>query len=137
MPYLIEDAERFGMRSFSPTVKANLIRMSPATIGRRIHEHRARNPRHYPPIRRRRSTPDGLESQIDVRRWNEWAGEPPGSLQADLVYHSGRVAGGRHLYAVLPDSAPISCCRATPAPTRRRSGSMTQAHHCACAPYAA
>ena len=101
MPYLIADAEEEGLLVLDPDVKAEVSQMAPATIGRRIREHRERLPHHYPPQSRRRSPPSTLQAMIPIRIASEWYGEPPGAIQADLVFHGGSSGRGGHLYTLM------------------------------------
>ena len=101
MPYLIADAEKEGLLVLVPGVKDEVIQMPPATIGRRIREHRERFPQNYPPRSRRRSPPSTLQAMIPVRISSEWDGEPPGAIQADLVFHGGSSGRGGQLYTLM------------------------------------
>ena len=101
LPYLVADAEEEGLLVLDPGVKEEVLEMPPATIGRRIREDRERSPQHYPPQPRRRSPPSTLQAMIPIRISSEWAAEPPGAIQADLVFHSGSSARGGHLYTLM------------------------------------
>ena len=101
MPYLIADAEEEKLLVLADAVKDEAIEMSPATIGRRIQKDRELSPRDYPPRVRYRPPPSTLQAMIPIRISSEWDGEPPGTIQADLVHHSGTSGRGKFLYTLM------------------------------------
>ena len=101
MKYLIADAEDEELLVLAEAVKKEAIKMPPATIGRRIQEDRDRSPHHYPPRVRYRPPASTLQAMIPIRISSEWDGEPPGTIQADLVHHSGTSGRGKFLYTLM------------------------------------
>ena len=81
-----------------PALEATLRAASPATLDRLLRPLRRRRPA---PPRRRGGPPHPLRTQIPVRTWSEWAGEPPGALQGDLVLHCGESTAGFYLATLV------------------------------------
>ncbi|OJV23162.1 MAG: integrase [Actinobacteria bacterium 69-20] len=76
---------------------AMLIRISPATIDRRLAADRAKMA-----LRGRSHTKPGslLKSQIPIRTWADWDDARPGFVEIDLVGHEGGNATGEHAYTL-------------------------------------
>ena len=94
MKDLVASLERHCELELAPGVREALCAMSAATIDRRIALLRRRLGRQP---RRRAPATTGLKAQIPIRTWSEWAGVRPGSVQADLVLHSGESPEGFYL----------------------------------------
>ena len=106
LPSLIEKVESGGHRFFDPEVKKHLAEISPRTIDRRLNELGAPRPHSTArPHGRRRGN---YEASLRVRKWWEWDNEPPGSVIADHVYHSGSATGGAHCYTLTVVDAATS-----------------------------
>ncbi len=103
LPDLVASLERHGHLMLSDEVRAQLLRISPATADRLLH------------ARRRQDQPRGisttkagslLKHQVPVRTFMDWNDAKPGFLEADLVAHCGARAEGSYLYSlVLTDVA--------------------------------
>ena len=94
MPNLLEALERHGELRLAAAERKALLEMSAATMDRLLRPARravGRQPR------RKSAATTGLKAQVPVRTWSEWAGVPPGSLQADLVLHCGETTEGFYL----------------------------------------
>jgi hypothetical protein len=88
-PFLPEIVDRLvacGELELPDEVRYRLVRMSAATIDRRLAADRARWK-----TRGRRLTKPGslLKSQIPIRTWREWDDARPGFVEVDLVGHEG------------------------------------------------
>ncbi|MDP2958266.1 MAG: ISNCY family transposase, partial [Longimicrobiales bacterium] len=77
--------------SLSPTARATLLRLSPATIGRLLAPTRTRIRPHG-----LSTTKPGtlLLAAIPLRTFAEWDDARPGFLEMDLVAHCGESAAG-------------------------------------------
>jgi len=97
MASTVEALERHGEISLSDRVRTGLLRMSAATIDRRLGPQRAR-------LRlkgRSRTKPGGLlKSQIPIRTFADWDDAAPGFCEADLVAHDGGDPRGEHAYTL-------------------------------------
>lgn len=94
MPDLVDALERHGELRLGAAERKALREMSAATMDRLLRPARraiGRQPR------RMSAATTGLKAQVPVRTWSEWAGVPPGSLQADLVLHCGETTEGFYL----------------------------------------
>jgi hypothetical protein len=95
MPDLLAGLERHGELHVRAEVREQLLSMSASTIDRLLRRQHARlsdlRPRHRP------SSEPSLRDEVPVRTWSEWQDVRPGSLQADLVLHSGETMQGFHL----------------------------------------
>jgi len=88
-PILVEAMERHGHMQLAPEVRADLLRMSAATIDRALRETRggASKRRHAPPSA-------AIRRSVAVRNFDGWDDPAPGFVEADLVAHSGSTAKG-------------------------------------------
>ena len=84
---------RDGELDLTDAEAALLVRISAATIDRRLAPERARMM-----SRGRSHTKPGtlLKSQIPIRTWAEWDDAVPGFVEIDLVGHEGGNASGEH-----------------------------------------
>jgi hypothetical protein len=95
MPTIVSGLERYGELKVVPEVKKLLLSMSASTIDRLLKKQSLRLSNVLP--KGRPAAQQSLKSAVPVRTWSEWQGVQPGSLQADLVFHSGESAQGFHL----------------------------------------
>lgn len=98
MGELVEALERHGELHLHPEVRAQLLRMSAATIDRRLRPVRTAGRRQ--PYRAS-SVPAGLKQEVPVRTWAEWEAVEPGELQVDLVLHCGDRTAGSYLATLV------------------------------------
>ena len=95
MADLLAALERHGELRAAAAVREQLTSMSSSTIDRLLRrQHRRLSdllPRHKVPAEA------SLKREVPIRTWSEWEGVKPGSLQADLVLHSGESLRGFHL----------------------------------------
>jgi hypothetical protein len=95
MPELLGALERHRELRLSWTVHELLLDMSASTMDRLLkRQHRRLSdllPRHKEPAQA------SLKSEVPIRTWSEWGDAAPGSIQADLVFHSGESLQGFHL----------------------------------------
>jgi hypothetical protein len=94
LPDLLLTLERHGELAVAEEVRGQLQQISAASIDRllRIHKRDAVRQPH-----RQQAGTSSLKSQVPIRTWGEWAGVPPGFLQADLVLHCGESPKGFYL----------------------------------------
>ena len=101
MPALIVAMERHGHLGLSPAIRDKLLTMSAATIDRalvRVREELGR--------KRRRHATHSLRRSVPIRTSADWNDPAPGSVEADLVAHSGPSARGSFIQTfVLTDVA--------------------------------
>ena len=94
---LVPLLRRDGELDLTDVEAALLVRMSAATIDRRLAPERARMM-----LRGRSHTKPGtlLKSQIPIRTWAEWDDAVPGFVEIDLVGHDGGNASGEHCFTL-------------------------------------
>lgn len=97
LPVLVPMLRRDGEVDLTDNEAALLIRMSAATIDRRLAGERARMT-----VRGRSHTKPGslLKSQIPVRTWADWDDAVPGFVEIDLVGHDGGVSSGEFCFTL-------------------------------------
>ena len=95
MPDLLTALERHGELQVGEEARGLLLSMSASTIDRLLRKQHLRlsdlRPRHRP------AAEPALKDEVPVRVWSEWKDVRPGSVQADLVLHSGESSQGFHL----------------------------------------
>jgi len=88
---LVPILRRDGELDLTDDEAALLVKMSAATIDRRLGPERAK----LMPRGRSHTKPGSLlKSQIPIRTWAEWDNVVPGFVEIDLVGHEGGVASG-------------------------------------------
>ena len=94
LPELLAVLERHGELQLEEALKAQLLKLSAATIDRLLAPHRRQEA-----LRPYTQGPSlaALKAQIPIRTFGEWAGVSPGALQADLVCHCGESTEGFYL----------------------------------------
>jgi transposase InsO family protein len=98
LPELITQLRRHGEVTIPEPIAEQLLQLSPASIDRLLAPERRRRPR--PPVRQA-PAPRSIQRLVPIRTFGEWDGVQPGSLQADLVFHSGEQSGGFHLTSLV------------------------------------
>jgi hypothetical protein len=97
LPTLVPLLRRDNELNLTDTEAALLVRMSAATIDRRLA------PERFKLMSRGRShTKPGtlLKSQIPIRTWADWDDAVPGFVEIDLVGHEGGNASGEHCFTL-------------------------------------
>jgi transposase InsO family protein len=95
---LVPVLENCGELTVTGPVRAQLLRLSAATIDRRLQPYRlARGRRPYRPS----PAADSVKARVPIRTFGDWAGVQPGSLQGDLVLHCGSSVAGFYLTTLL------------------------------------
>ncbi|HZP90449.1 MAG TPA: integrase [Actinomycetota bacterium] len=91
MSEIVASMERAGELELDPAVRDKLLRISAATIDRRLAPERRRLR-----LKGRSGTKPGtlLKAQIPIRTFAEWDEARPGFFEADLVAHDGGDARG-------------------------------------------
>ena len=91
LPDLIASLERHGHLSLSTEVRAQVLRISPATVDRLLRPLRQQNA-----ARGLSTTTAGslLKHQVPVRTFAEWDDVRPGFMEVDLVAHCGGNTAG-------------------------------------------
>ena len=97
LPTLVPLLRRDGELDLSDAQAVLLMRMSAATIDRKLSGERAKMF-----SRGRSHTKPGslLKSQIPIRTWADWDDAVPGFVEIDLVGHEGRNASGEHCFTL-------------------------------------
>ena len=97
LPTLVPLLRRDNELNLTDAEAALLVRMSAATIDRRLAPERGKL------LSRSRShTKPGtlLKSQIPIRTWADWDDAAPGFVEIDLVGHEGGNASGEHCFTL-------------------------------------
>lgn len=97
LPDLVARLRRFGELDIDDDTAGLLVRMSAATIDRRLAPARAEMT-----LRGRSHTKPGslLKDAIPIRTWAQWDDAVPGFVEIDLVGHEGGNAVGDHAYTL-------------------------------------
>lgn len=97
LPVIVPMLRRDGELDLSDVEAELLMRMSAATIDRRLAGERAKMT-----LRGRSHTKPGslLKSQIPVRTWAEWDDAVPGFVEIDLVGHEGGNSSGEFCFTL-------------------------------------
>jgi transposase InsO family protein len=94
---LVPILRRDGELDLTDAEAALLVRMSAATIDRRLAPERAR----MMPRGRCHTKPGSLlKSQIPIRTWADWDDAVPGFVEIDLVGHEGGNSGGEFCFTL-------------------------------------
>ena len=97
LPVLVPILRRDGELDLTDAEAALLVKMSAATIDRRLAVDRAR----LMPRGHCHSKPGSLlKSQIPIRTWAEWDDAVPGFVEIDLVGHEGGNSSGEHCFTL-------------------------------------
>jgi len=97
LPVLVPLLRRDGELELTDAQAELLVRMSAATIDRKLAPERAR----MLPRGRSHTKPGSLlKSQIPIRTWAEWDGAVPGFVEIDLVGHEGGNASGEFCFTL-------------------------------------
>ncbi|WP_162293093.1 integrase catalytic domain-containing protein [Actinophytocola xinjiangensis] len=99
-PFLGEIVDRLiacGELEISEATRYQLVRMSAATIDRRLAPVRAQ----WRPQGRSLTKPGSLlKTQIPIRTWADWNDARPGFVEIDLVGHDGGNLAGEHAFTL-------------------------------------
>lgn len=98
MPSFIGSMERHGYLRLDPELREKLLGMSVATIDRLLRPVRVKAKGRR---KRRRPPSAALKALIPVHTFADWAGEPPGFCEADLVAHNGGESAGRYVHTLV------------------------------------
>ncbi|MDQ3257577.1 MAG: transposase [Acidobacteriota bacterium] len=102
LPTLVEAMERHKHLSLDDTVRALLLRMSAATIDRRLQKVRVQ----AFGTRRQKRALNRVRKLVAVKTFADWKDVRPGFMEIDLVTHSGPRAAGSFVHTlVLTDVA--------------------------------
>ena len=94
---LVPILHRDGELDLSDAEAALLVKMSAATIDRRLASERAK----LMPRGRSHTKPGSLlKSQIPIRTWADWDDAVPGFVEIDLVGHCGHSLKGEHAWTL-------------------------------------
>jgi len=116
LPGLVEALERHGHLTLDPTVREQILTISPATIDRLLGPTRGHTPR-----RRKRRTSPGARKQIPVRTFADWGDALPGFLEVDMVAHCGGSLEGNHLWSLVATDVCSGWTEAVPLMAREQS----------------
>ena len=98
LPELIPVLEGQGELKLSAEVRAQLLRISPATIDRLLSKARQED------VRRPRTSlrsSSALKAVIPIRTFGDWEGVTVGFMEIDLVAHCGQSTKGFFLYSLV------------------------------------
>lgn len=97
LPVLVPMLRRDGEIGLTDAEAELLMRMSAATIDRKLAPERAK----LLPRGRSHTKPGSLlKSQIPIRTWAEWDDAVPGFVEIDLVGHDGGIASGQFCFTL-------------------------------------
>ena len=100
LPDLLDALERHGEVSLEPAVRAAVLRMSPATLDRRLAPKRRHLAARSRPFTQSRSV-GALRALVPLRTFGDWSDTTPGACQADLVAHCGETTEGFYLTTLM------------------------------------
>lgn len=98
LPDLLDALERHGELQLDPAVRAAVLRMSPATMDRRLAPTRRHLGRR--PFTQSRSVAV-LKALVPLRTFGDWSDVTSGACQADLVAHCGETTEGFYLTTLM------------------------------------
>ena len=98
LPELVKVLRKNGEIKMAVAVEAQLCRMSPSTIDRRLRPFRCQGRRHSFSTTRPGSL---LKNSIPIRTFADWEESRPGYLEADLVAHCGESVEGFYLNTLM------------------------------------
>jgi hypothetical protein len=111
LPTLVPILRRDAELDISDAEAALLMRMSAATIDRRLVSERAK----MMPRGRAHTKPGSLlKSQIPVRTWADWDDAVPGFVEIDLVGHEGGNASGEFCFTLTAPRSRINVVARNP-----------------------
>ncbi len=96
LPTALEAMERHGHLHLTPECRAQLLSISAATADRLLHPHRQRVMRGLCTTR----TGTLLKQNIPIRTFEQWDGQAPGFVEADLVAHCDASVEGTYLFTL-------------------------------------
>jgi hypothetical protein len=97
LPEIVDRLRACGELDISEETRYRLVRMSAATIDRRLAPDRAR----WQPRGRSLTKPGSLlKSQIPIRTWADWDDARPGFVEIDLVGHEGGNPAGEFAHTL-------------------------------------
>jgi hypothetical protein len=122
-PFLAEMVavlEREGELRLPPEVRERLVVMSPATVDRRLRNHRGDR------RKGRCTTRPGalLRAQVAVHTFADWEDARPGFLEMDLVAHCGETTAGEYAHTLTAVDVATGWCE--PAALWNRSQETVQ-----------
>ncbi|MEY4582976.1 MAG: hypothetical protein RL701_7679 [Pseudomonadota bacterium] len=101
LPILVTALERHGHLKLEVTLREKVLAMSASTIDRLLRRANGATT-----AGRRARTKPALRAQVPVRTFADWNNPAPGSMEVDLVAHSGASAAGSFVHTlVLTDIA--------------------------------
>ena len=117
MPGLVASMEQFGHLGLDGDVRDKLLRMSAATIDRRLTQVRQgasgrpkRSPKNH-----------AIKRQIPVRTFADWGDARPGYLEADFVVHAGGSLRGSPVHSFVLTDVCSGWTEAVPLLAREQS----------------
>jgi hypothetical protein len=97
LPEIVDRLTACGELAISSETRYRLVRMSAATIDRRLAPDRAR----WQPKGRSLTKPGSLlKTQIPIRTWADWNDTTPGFVEIDLVGHEGGNPAGEFAHTL-------------------------------------
>ena len=99
LPDLLASLERHGEIGLEASTRQLLLQMSASTMDRLLASFRM--PSHKRHGLTQSQSQNAIRNQVPVRTFGSWAGEAPGAMQADLVFHCGDSTQGFHLCSLL------------------------------------
>lgn len=99
LPDLLASLEQHGEIRLEAATRQLLLQMSASTMDRLLAAFR--KPSHKRHGLTQSQSQNAIRNQVPVRTFGSWAGEAPGAMQADLVFHCGDSTLGFHLCSLL------------------------------------
>ncbi len=119
LPDLLPALEKEGALALSPSVHAQVLALSSATIDRRLASERRAHRPHGLSTTKLGSL---LRSQIPIRTYTPWEEEVPGFLEIDLVAHCGASAAGNFVYTLTAVDIATGWTECAALPNKRQLG---------------
>ena len=94
LPELVRVLERQSEIALAPTIRDQVLQLSPATVDRMLGPVRRTVPgRPYA----QSTASAAVRAHVPIRTWSDWADVAPGAVQVDLVLHCGESTEGFYL----------------------------------------
>jgi hypothetical protein len=99
LPELLASLEAHSEIRLDGSTRQLLLQMSASTMDRLLATLRLHKRKRHGLTQSQ--SQNAIRNQVPVRTFGSWAGEAPGAMQADLVFHCGNSTQGFHLCSLL------------------------------------
>ncbi len=117
LPTLIEAMERHGHLCLNETLRQQLLKISAATIDRRLQKVRVQALSN----KRRKRAQNRIHKLVAVKTFADWEEARPGMMEVDLVTHSGTKACGSFVHTLVLTDVASGWTECVALPVREQS----------------